>query len=124
MDPQLDMKSRMRKHIRSVKRLASSLSAHPPRADGPVDDGSFVVLLDQEEQPGDHPITARHLLDHYDSTYAPPSSPGHVIQIQSLADQGAGSSTAAITAARNDWSCECSFHPGANRSTDCTGSFL
>lgn len=115
MDHQINVNSRMRKHLRSVKRLASSISGHPIQPDRPVSDGGFIVLLDKEGRPeghhaDGHPIAARHILDHYDGSddriYAPPSSPGRIVQVETLAEQGTGVFTSAVTDSRNDLSCE------------------
>jgi hypothetical protein len=121
MDHQINVNSRMRKHLRSVKRSASSLSG-PTVPDRAVSDGGFIVLLDEDGRPKGHHRAARHVLDHYDGsdrTYVPPSSPGQPVQVETLAEQGTGVFSSAVTAARNDWSCECSPCKAEPRAHEC-----
>jgi hypothetical protein len=103
-----------------VKRLASTLSGHPDHTDDGSDENNLIVILDSKEddrQMGhNHRMQAddahsghnhrRHILEHYDgSSYDASPLFDKTISVESLAEGATGNATA-ITAARNDWSCE------------------
>lgn len=101
----INVKSRMTRHLRSVKHLASSISGHSQHDNDDGDVKSFIVLLDpMKEDPQHGHNHRRHILDHYDGGSA--ALPfDKTASVQTLAEVSVGNATA-VTEARNEWSCK------------------
>lgn len=101
----INVKTRMTRHLRSVKRLASSISGHSQHDDDEGDPNSFIVLLDpMKEDPHSGHNHRRHILDHYEGGSAALLF-DRTASVQTLAEGSIGNATA-VTDARNEWSCK------------------